>query len=120
MDNLDLIVNFCENLMDCRRSLQLEYFGEHFTSEQCLQNKASACDNCSRGNQYKEVDSTDICKIIASSVNELCSKRNRYTILQMVELFKGAATKKIVDSGLDQTRYHGHLKQWDRRYLVKY
>lgn len=115
MDNLDLIVNFCENMMDCRRSLQLDYFGEHFTSEQCLQNKASACDNCSRGNQYQEADSTDVSKAIACSVNELCSKPNRNTILQMVELFKGASTKRIVDSGMNNTRYHGHLKNWDRR-----
>lgn len=101
-------------MMDCRRALQLDYFGEHFTSEQCLMNKASACDNCSRGNQYKEKDVTDICKMIASCVKELSSNRSRNTVLQLVEVFKGSLAKKIVDSGQSNTKYHGHLKNWDR------
>lgn len=40
-NNLDLICNFCENMVDCRRSVILNYFGEHFTREQCLQNEAT-------------------------------------------------------------------------------
>lgn len=114
VNNLDLIVNFCENMMDCRRALQLDYFGEHFTSEQCLMNKASACDNCSRGNQYKETDVTDIARMIASAVKDLSSNRNRNTVLQLVDVFKGSNSKKIVESGYNNTKYHGHLKHWDR------
>jgi len=53
IENLNRIVGYCENVTDCRRALQLDYFGEHFTSEQCLQNKTTACDNCLRQRQYK-------------------------------------------------------------------
>lgn len=100
--------------MDCRRALQLDYFGEHFTREQCLKNKATACDNCSRVSQFKEIDATDTCKMIVSAVKDLCMERNRFTVLHMVEVFKGGEAKKIVDSGHNNTKYHGYLKTWDR------
>lgn len=98
--------------MDCRRSIQLEYFGERFTSEQCLQNKESACDNCSRVNQFKEVDVTDTAKLYIEAVNSHCTRSN-FTVLQFVDLFKGASKKKIVDSGLNNTKFFGHLKHWN-------
>jgi hypothetical protein len=59
MNNLDLIVNFSEKMLDCRRVLQLDYLGEHFTREQCLMNKASACDNCSRVKQIGKIRRTN-------------------------------------------------------------
>ncbi|KAG5683750.1 hypothetical protein PVAND_013015 [Polypedilum vanderplanki] len=113
MENINLVVNFCENMIDCRRITQLNYFGEHFTREQCLANRASACDNCSRISEYKNIDATEIARTIISSVQELC-ERSRFTLLHMIDVFKGAETKKVVDSGHKNTRYHGHLKQWDR------
>jgi bloom syndrome protein len=46
MDNLFKMVAFCENTTDCRRALQLNYFGEIFDRQQCISNKTTACDNC--------------------------------------------------------------------------
>lgn len=100
-------------MIDCRRSLQLDYFGEHFTREQCLINKTSACDNCSRATQFKEVDATETCKMCIAAVQHLDNSRS-FTVLQMVELFKGSNVKKIVDSGMNNTQFHGHLSKWDR------
>jgi bloom syndrome protein len=114
INNLNLIVNFCENMMDCRRSQQLDYFGEHFTREQCLKNRGTACDNCSRVNQFKEVDCTDTAKMIVNAVQDLCSGSRRFTVLHMVDVFKGAETKKIVDFDHNNSKFHGHLKAWDR------
>lgn len=101
-------------MMDCRRSQQLDYFGEYFTREQCLKNKTTACDNCSRVSQFKEVDATDTAKMIVSAVQDLCSGNRRFTVLHMVEVFKGAETKKVVDFQHNNTKFHGHLKAWDR------
>lgn len=42
MDHLLRMVAYCENLVDCRRVLQLSYFGETFAVEHCN----STCDNC--------------------------------------------------------------------------
>lgn len=46
MDNLFKMVAFAENTTDCRRSQQLNYFGEIFDRQECISNKAAACDNC--------------------------------------------------------------------------
>lgn len=46
MQNLFRIVSYCENKADCRRTLQLNYFGETFNNDQCIANKDTACDNC--------------------------------------------------------------------------
>jgi len=113
MNNLDLVVNFCENMLDCRRILQLNYFGEHFTREQCLANRQSACDNCTRVLQYKIMDVTDIAKNLVATVADICS-RHGLTILQLVDVFKGAMTKKITDAGHNKHKSHGCLKTWER------
>jgi len=44
--NLCRIVSYCENKMDCRRALQLNYFDEKFDKNQCIANKETTCDNC--------------------------------------------------------------------------
>lgn len=113
MNNLDLVVNFCENMMDCRRVLQLNYFGEHFTREQCLANRQSACDNCTRVLQYKVMDVTDIAKNIVATVADICSYHG-LTVLQLVDIFKGAMTKRITDAKHQLCKGHGSLKNWER------
>lgn len=112
-NNLDLVVNFCENLVDCRRSVILNYFGEHFTREQCLENEKTACDNCKRTDKYKVMDATEISKKIVNAVKDLC-ERNRSTVLQMVDVLKGAETKKVLDAGHNRSSFHGCLKDWDK------
>ena len=46
LDNLQKMISFAENQTDCRRSQQLNYFGEVFDREKCIANKTTACDNC--------------------------------------------------------------------------
>ena len=46
LENLYRMVAYCENKTDCRRGYLLDYFGEIFNRETCLQNKSTACDNC--------------------------------------------------------------------------
>lgn len=46
LDNLNKIVSFCENTTDCRRALQLNYFGELFDRQACISDRQTACDNC--------------------------------------------------------------------------
>lgn len=104
--------------MDCRRTLQLDYFGENFSKEECLKIPDTSCDNCSRKTKFKEIDATSYCRNIVSAVNELCTDKF-FTILQMVEVFKGAETKKIVDFGLNRSKYHGQMKSWERSDLQR-
>lgn len=52
VENLNRIVGYCENVTDCRRSQQLDYFGEHFTRDECMKNRATTCDNCLKQQKY--------------------------------------------------------------------
>uniref|UniRef100_A0A182SZF1 DNA 3'-5' helicase n=1 Tax=Anopheles maculatus TaxID=74869 RepID=A0A182SZF1_9DIPT len=114
MNNLFRMVNYCENVTDCRRTQQLEYFAEYFTSEQCLSNRATACDNCLMQGNYKTLNATEDCIMIAKAVRDLCGGRNRFTLLHMVEVLKGSENKKVLENGHNRTAYHGKLKAWER------
>lgn len=114
MSNLHRIMDYCENITDCRRSQQLEYFAEHFTREQCLENRSTACDNCTKKDNYKSIDATKVCIEIAKCVRELCGGHKRFTLLHIVDVFKGSVAKKIMDNEHNKTSYHGKLKDWNR------
>ena len=47
LDNLYRMVSYCENIVDCRRAQQLEYFGETFDRKFCRENPRAICDSCS-------------------------------------------------------------------------
>ncbi|KAJ6647364.1 Bloom syndrome protein like [Pseudolycoriella hygida] len=112
MNNLYKIVEYCENVIDCRRTLQLNYFAEQFSREQCLANRDMACDNCLKRDCFKIFDVTDDCKTIAKAVRDLCEGKNRFTMIHIVDVLKGGTSQKVVSSRHDQTTYHGHLKSW--------
>ncbi|KAH8232553.1 hypothetical protein KR032_009329 [Drosophila birchii] len=114
VDNLHRIVGYCENLTDCRRAQQLDYFGEHFTSEQCLENRQTACDNCLNKRAYKAVDALEFARKAARAVKDLCSGRSRFTLLHISDVLKGSKIKKIMDFNHDKTPHHGALKTWDK------
>lgn len=114
IQNLNKIVNYCENVADCRRTQQLEYFAEHFTREQCLENRLTACDNCLKIGSVKEIDATADSVNVVKAVKALCAGRNRFTLLHMVDVMKGSSIKKIVDNLHDKSPYHGKLKNWEK------
>ena len=123
IDNLWRMVAFCENKTDCRRALQLAYFGEHFDKQICKSMARTTCDNCSSSVStllknresfhyieivdsqvdYVEIDATDDCRAIAQAVDQLCGKAgkwsNNFTLTHFVDIFKGSESKKIVEAG---------------------
>lgn len=96
-NNLHEIVKYCENVIDCRRTIQLNYFGENFAREKCLRKRETTCDNCLNGDaKFNVEDVTDTCKEMIRAVRELSTATNqRITLLQMVEILRGKATKKM-------------------------
>ena len=49
MNNLNDVVYFCTNNVECRRAQVLRYFGENFDARDCAKEKNSICDNCAQG-----------------------------------------------------------------------
>lgn len=116
-NNLRKIVNYCENVIDCRRAIQLNYFAENFSRAQCLANRDTACDNClnneGENTKFTITDVTDISKKVIRAVRDLCNQTSqRVTLLQLVDVFLGKNNKTISSNGHQSSEYHGLLKDW--------
>lgn len=117
-NNLKKIVNYCENVIDCRRSIQLNYFAENFTRQQCLAERDTACDNClnnadTENAKFTEKDVTDACKKVAKAVRDLCNgDTQRVTLLQLVDVLLGKNVKAVTSNGYNNSEHFGLLKDW--------
>lgn len=115
MDNLFRVVAFAENRTDCRRALQLEYFGEKFDRKLCLQNRRSACDNCLEQGEYDAVDVSKEARAIVTAVKQICGNGGRnFTMLHFVDVFKGSTVKKVMNEGHNNIPLYGIGKSWAR------
>ena len=92
IDQLHTCVRYCENDFECRRTMQLDFFGERFDSSKC--NKT--CDNCMAGRQPDKRDHTatalSIIKLLTSTLNQ--RRNNGVTLTQLSELFRGSKSKQ--------------------------
>ncbi|XP_076249290.1 Bloom syndrome helicase isoform X2 [Calliopsis andreniformis] len=115
MDNLFKMVSFCENRTDCRRALQLNYFGEVFDRKQCMANKATSCDNCRCKDDFIMLDATSQAKQIMKGVRDINQMRNcNLTLVFLTDIFKGSDLKKIRESGLNKHALYGAGRSWNR------
>ncbi|XP_052127126.1 recQ-like DNA helicase Blm [Frankliniella occidentalis] len=115
LENLRFMISFFENKTDCRRSQQLHHFGEFYSSEMCLKNRATACDNCEAKGQYTETDVTSEARAIVKFVKDKCNgtgPKFNFSLLHMVDVFKGSKVKKIVDAEHHLHPMHGMGKKW--------
>ena len=88
LNELQSMIEYCENIYICRRKQQLNYFGEDFDSKNC--NKT--CDNCKSGRIGYEKDVTEIAKVI---INVLSGDRSFInTMIQVAGFLKGKNTGK--------------------------
>ncbi|KAH9411108.1 DEAD/DEAH box helicase [Ordospora pajunii] len=84
-DDLDAVIQFCENKTDCRRMQVLAHFGEVFDAKQC----GKTCDNCRREFVVKKdyvKEAKDLILLVYTS--------NKITLCQAVDVYKGVSTKK--------------------------
>ena len=97
-DNLHSMVRYCENKSDCRRVLQLQYFGEVFDPTHCKKS-ATPCDNCKNG-YTSTVNVTALAKSIVQGVQRLSSRsrfdQKNFTINHLVEIVRGMKNKKVL------------------------
>ncbi|KAJ2326871.1 ATP-dependent DNA helicase sgs1 [Coemansia sp. RSA 2681] len=106
------VVQFCENITDCRRQLVLSYFGEQFDAEKC--NKT--CDNCRKRKQANLVDTDmmrEACALI-DTVQTLVSRGQKTTLLQLTDIFRGSKSKRILDRGDNNLSAYGMGKALTR------
>jgi ATP-dependent DNA helicase RecQ len=80
---------------ECRRAVQLKYFGEIFPG------KCNACDNCLE--PRATVERTTEAKQFLSCVARLAQRRERYGVAYVIEILRGAETQRVI------TRDHASL-----------
>lgn len=114
--NLKQMVSFAENLVDCRRYLQLLHLGEFFDRNICIKNKNTTCDNCVNIDKYKEEDVTNPARELAVLVKDLSSKGN-VTMLHIVDVYKGSKIKKVIEKRHNTHKYFGKGGTMDRNVI---
>ncbi|XP_065352906.1 recQ-like DNA helicase Blm isoform X2 [Cloeon dipterum] len=116
-DNVYRMQAFCTNKLDCRRVLQLSYFGENFSRELCLRDKSAACDNCLNQGEYVEFDFLSLAREIVQCARTTCGypgSGTRVTQLDLANVLRGSKAQKIVSLGLDQLPIHGKAASLSR------
>ena len=93
---------------ECRRTVQLSYFGEFFAGNCCH------CDNC-RAEHPKEDWSTEAMKLLSCVAR--CEQK--YGLNYLIEVLRGAKTDKILQRGHDKLSTYGigterSVKDWQQ------
>lgn len=104
MDNLYRMVQYCENMADCRRVQLLEYFAEKFDPAQC-KNGNTPCDNCQSSLPFVTQDITDLVKVIVRSIEQVGN--DKYTLNQYLEAVKGSNSQRITSGELSTLPLYG-------------
>jgi ATP-dependent DNA helicase RecQ len=73
---------------ECRRAVQLRYFGEIFPG------KCNACDNCVE--PRASIERTTEAKQFLSCVARLAQRRERYGLAYVIEILRGAETQRVL------------------------
>ncbi len=73
---------------ECRRAVQLRYFGEIFPG------KCNACDNCLT--PRATIERTTEAKQFLSCVARLAQRRERYGVAYVIEILRGAETQRVL------------------------
>jgi bloom syndrome protein len=109
LEKLYQMVSYCENKVDCRRVLQLRYFGEVFDRKDCK----GACDNCVNTRKSYERDVTKAAMVLVGIVRSL--KINGQPTKQgtIISVFRGAKNKLVKENNLNTIEGYGYGKTVD-------
>lgn len=110
IEKLKNVIQYCENHIDCRRTVVLQYFNEKFNREDCHNH----CDNCSSLENVKitKKDMTQLARACGCLIKDISHKK--VTMLLCQDIIKGARYAKIVSGRFDQSEYHGAGKEYSK------
>ena len=89
-DNLRDVLKFCENKIDCRRKLILQYFDENFDPANCN----ATCDNCQSSKKIIKVDKTKEAQDALALFKEISKK---ITLNQFLDVYRGSLAKNYTE-----------------------
>lgn len=92
-DQLMECVRYCEDRFQCRRTMQLRYFGEEFNRELCKK----TCDNCREGLTPNIVDRTKEARDVLHVLTSLRRLKANVTFSQVREIYRGSESKTAMN-----------------------
>lgn len=104
-ENLREVIQYCENKVDCRRQMVLQYFGEKFDKSECNR----TCDNCERTTRVSMVDRTDYALKALELSQEITDK---HTLNILLDIFRGSSGKRSLN--YQNCTYYGSGKDLSR------
>jgi len=90
IDQLYSCLRFCEDAFECRRTLQLRFFGEKFDQSNC--NKT--CDNCRAGLVAEDRNVTNETREILQLLSSIKSQNCNITLVNLSELWRGSTNRQ--------------------------
>jgi ATP-dependent DNA helicase RecQ len=84
---------------ECRRAIQLAYFGESFAAP------CNACDNCRAPRELQ--DRTLEAQQFLSCIARLAQRRERYGAGHVIDILRGSESQKVLNSGHAQLSVYG-------------
>jgi len=98
LQQLRRVIDYAE-ATDCRRTVQLGYFGEHFPGN------CATCDNCRFPKPVQ--DWTIPAQKFLSCVARFAQRGQRYGMNYTIEVLRGAKTKRLLELGHDKLSTYG-------------
>ena len=104
MKKLYEMVNYCENIVDCRRKMTLNIFGEQFDTDLC----ENTCDNCLASKS--DIEQRNVISHAINIINIVRSINNMNidaTSKRVTETYYGSNTKDVSNNNLDTINEYG-------------
>ena len=102
-ENVRRMVQFCQNMTDCRRTQLLGYYEEKFDSEKC----GGMCDNCRNPEPVTQEDVSETACSLIRLVLDATRKDMRVTRTMVVETLLGKLTATNRRKGFEELEGFG-------------
>jgi ATP-dependent DNA helicase RecQ len=96
------VLNYAEST-ECRRAIQLRYFGESFAPP------CDACDNCVNPRELQ--DWTLPAQQFMSCIARLRQRNERYGVSHIIDILRGSEAQKLIDRGHQSLTVYGIGKE---------
>jgi ATP-dependent DNA helicase RecQ len=96
------VLNYAETT-ECRRSVQLRYFGEVFAGN------CGACDNCTEPRSV--IDVTQAAQQFLSAIARLAQRHERFGAAYIIEILRGGESQRLIDRGHQSLSVYGIGKE---------
>ena len=113
LQELNKVVQYCENILDCRRKILLNHFGEEFDRRNCGSGYGLFCDNCSNKCDSEDREVTAEARVVVETVQELDTSA---TTNQIVNVLLGDKSKK---NNFKSSAHFNALSSWKKDDLVR-